>query len=169
MGAVVHDTGGILIDHGWLRVLGSGHPRLPRTLPGWNEQVAPDGFYLVADDAVGGFFALNGGAFGPDLKNLYYFAPDTLDWEPMSMGYSDFLQWAFGGKLDDFYSWIRWPGWQTDAASLPGDRCFAFYPFLFTREGQGGTGRRETVRVAESWDLQMDLRKQLGPARRGHQ
>src|SRR5687767_12930937 len=36
LGAVVYETGGLLIDHGWLRVLGSGHPRLPRTLPGWN-------------------------------------------------------------------------------------------------------------------------------------
>jgi hypothetical protein len=33
MGAIVYDTGGILIDWGWLRVLGSGHHRLvPITL-----------------------------------------------------------------------------------------------------------------------------------------
>ena len=33
MGAVVYETGGILIDHGWLRILGSGSPRLPRPRP----------------------------------------------------------------------------------------------------------------------------------------
>ena len=32
MGAIVYETGGILIDRGWLRILGSGHPRLPRAL-----------------------------------------------------------------------------------------------------------------------------------------
>ena len=60
MGAIVYETGGVLFDRGWLRVLGSGHERLTRTLPGWNEGRC-DGFYLVADDAVGGFFAINGG------------------------------------------------------------------------------------------------------------
>jgi len=34
MGAVISESGGILVDHGWLRILGAGHPRLPRTLPG---------------------------------------------------------------------------------------------------------------------------------------
>src|SRR4051794_1850209 len=63
MGAIAYETGGILIDHGWLRVLGSGSPRVTRTLPAWN-QGRGDGFYLVADDVVGGFFAINGGALG---------------------------------------------------------------------------------------------------------
>jgi hypothetical protein len=36
MGAVIYETGGLLVDHGWLRLLGSGHSRLPRSLPGWN-------------------------------------------------------------------------------------------------------------------------------------
>src|SRR5689334_17854253 len=107
MGAVVYETGGILIDNGWLRVLGSGHDRLTRTMPRWNEGRA-DGFYLVADDAVGGFFAINGGALGPDAKNLYYFAPDSLEWEPLNFGYSTFLQWACAGPLEKFYEWIRW-------------------------------------------------------------
>src|SRR4051812_31746432 len=61
MGAVVYETGGILVDGGWLRILGSGHPRLGRTLPAWNLGRGA-GFYLVADDAIGGFFAINGGA-----------------------------------------------------------------------------------------------------------
>ncbi len=60
LGAIVYETGGLLIDHGWLRILGSGHPRLPRTLPGWNRgrtgsSEGNSGFYLVADDVVGGF------------------------------------------------------------------------------------------------------------------
>src|SRR5689334_10661662 len=36
MGAIIYETGGVLVDRGWLRFLGSGHPRLARTLPGWN-------------------------------------------------------------------------------------------------------------------------------------
>src|SRR5215207_9287450 len=64
MGAIVYHTGGLLIDGGWIRFLGSGHPRLPRSLMGWNrgrtfrESGEQPGFLLVADDAIGGFFAI---------------------------------------------------------------------------------------------------------------
>lgn len=63
MGAVIYETGGILVGNGWLRILGSGSPALNRDLMGWNKN-KQKGLLLVADDALGGFFALNGGAFG---------------------------------------------------------------------------------------------------------
>ncbi len=66
LGTIAYHTGGLLIDHGWLRVLGSGHPLLPRNLADWNEGRA-DGCLLVADDVVGGFFAINGGGLGEDV------------------------------------------------------------------------------------------------------
>lgn len=90
IGAVAFETGGVLVDHGWLRFLGSGHPRLTRTLPGWNRERS-SGFYLVADDAVGGFFAINAGALGDVTGNIYYWAPDQLDWEDLEVGFTDFL------------------------------------------------------------------------------
>ncbi|WP_439697389.1 DUF2625 family protein [Mucilaginibacter sp. AW1-7] len=37
MGAVIYFTGGILVDNGWLRILGSGSEKLKRSLPGWNK------------------------------------------------------------------------------------------------------------------------------------
>src|SRR5271157_1490427 len=61
LGAVILHSGGILVDHGWLRLLGSGHPRLPRSLPSWNfacgmkEANEPPPCLLVADDVLGGF------------------------------------------------------------------------------------------------------------------
>src|SRR5262245_57962735 len=64
MGAIVLHTAGLLLDSGWLRFLGAGgHRRFERSLPAWNESRS-NGFYLVADDAVGGSFAINGGALG---------------------------------------------------------------------------------------------------------
>ena len=70
MGAIVHNTGGLLVDHGWLRILGSGGSMLTRSLPGWNEGKspatphAPPPFLLIADDVLGGFFAIDGGGLG---------------------------------------------------------------------------------------------------------
>jgi hypothetical protein len=160
MGAVVYETGGILIDHGWLRILGSGNPRLRRTLPGWNHGRG-DGFFLVADDAIGGFFAMNGGALGPDPMNIYYLAPESLAWEPLKINYSQFLVWAAQGKMDLFYEWIRWSGWEQDIAHLPGDRCFFFYPFLWNVEGDGATSRRGDIPVQDAWYAAMEARKKL--------
>src|SRR4029079_17681014 len=71
LGALAYETGGLLIDDGWLRCLGSGHPRLTRTLPAWNAGRS-QGFYLVGDDAAGGFFALDGGAFGSGNHSVHY-------------------------------------------------------------------------------------------------
>jgi hypothetical protein len=160
MGAVAYETGGILIDRGWLRVLGSGHPRLTRTLPGWNMNRGV-GFYLVADDAVGGFFAINGGALGGDLKNLYYFASDTLRWEPLNFGYSASLEWACTGKYDVFCHALRWPGWEVDVAAVQGDRCLITWPPLWTKEGHGPSAHRANVPVEEAWGVQMDFARQL--------
>ncbi|RZK35185.1 MAG: DUF2625 family protein [Hymenobacter sp.] len=56
MGAIVYETGGILVDGGWLRILGSGSPGLDRDLMGWNSG-KQQGFLLVADDVLGGFYA----------------------------------------------------------------------------------------------------------------
>src|SRR5438105_6859570 len=60
MGAIVYKSAGLFLDSGWLRILGAGgHPRFRRSLPAWNEGRS-NGYYLVADDAVGGSFAING-------------------------------------------------------------------------------------------------------------
>ena len=136
LGAVVYHSGGILVDDGWLRVLGSGHARLPRSLPSWNfacgmvESNTPPPALLVADDVVGGFFALNAGRFAPAGHNVWYFAPDTLQWEDLGMSYSQFLGWAFSGDLTAFYASFRWPGWEREVRQLSGDHALSIYPFL---------------------------------------
>lgn len=159
MGAIAYETGGILIDGGWLRFLGSGHSKFTRTLPGWN-QGRSDGFYLVADDAAGGFFAINGGALGEDAKCMYYWAPDSLDWEPMRIGFTDFFVWSLSERLAQFYADLRWPSWREDVAVLTGDQCFSF-PFLWTKEGSVMASHREPVPVREAFDLKVDLKHQL--------
>src|SRR5690349_17982363 len=142
MGAIIYYTGGILVDHGWIRILGSGNRKLPRSLSDWNvgrsikENGERPGFLLIADDVVGGFFALNGGALGPKPGDVFYYAPDTLRWKSLNRGYTDFINFCFNGDLNQYYSTLRWPGWEEDIAKLSGDRAMSIYPFPFTVEGK---------------------------------
>lgn len=150
LGAIAYGTGGILVDGGWLRMLGSGHPKLTRNIAMWNTGRS-NGFCLVADDAVGGFFALNGGAFGDDLGSVYYLAPETLEWESLGVGHAAFTQWAFTKQLHTFYAGMRWPGWEEDVGNLPGDQCINFYPFLWSEQGSAQTSSRRPVPVDEQY------------------
>jgi hypothetical protein len=159
MGSIVYRTGGILVDGGWLRILGSGAPELTRTLPGWNEGRST-GFCLVADDAVGGFFAIDGGGLGFKPGNVCYWEPDTLKWISLAGSFTAFLQWAFH-DFGKFYDALRWPTWRKDVAELKGDQCFHFYPFLWTKEGSIGTSHKAAIPVQECFDSQMDVVRQL--------
>jgi hypothetical protein len=171
MGAVVYETGGLLIDGGWLRMLGSGHPRLPRTLPGWNkgrtwsEEQSPPPLLVVADDVVGGSFAINGGALDGPPGHVHYFAPDRLQWESLDRGYSDFLQWALRGGLEKFYEGQRWPKWSADVAMLAGDQAFSIYPFLWAQGPPIEERDRRPVPMAELFGAQLDIQRQLGGGR----
>ncbi|AQR70000.1 hypothetical protein BZG29_17940 [Janthinobacterium sp. LM6] len=163
LGAIAYETGGILVDGGWLRILGSGHDKLERNIATWNEGKA-DGFLLVADDVLGGFFALNGGALGPDQGQLYYLAPETLEWEALEIGYTAFVEWAFTSQLRQFYG--RQSGdahgfEELPELPLPGDLCLNFYPFLWTQEGSLKTSSRRAIPVQEQWALNLDLQQKL--------
>ncbi|HEY0482747.1 MAG TPA: DUF2625 family protein [Kofleriaceae bacterium] len=153
LGAIAHETGGVLIDHGWMRLLGSGHPRLSRTLGGWDADlgIALADFMIVADDVTGGAFAINGGALGPARGTVHYFAPDTLRWEDLKLGgYGAFVSWAFAGDLATFYANLRWPGWEAEAEQVGGDRALSLYPPPWTAEGKDVSRvSRRAVPVAE--------------------
>lgn len=159
MGAIIYESGGILVDHGWLRFLGSGHPRLPRSLPDWNlgrSFSAPGqqpAFLLIADDVIGGFFAIDGGGLGLERGKVCYFAPDTLVWENTGKGYSDFLAWSLRGDLEKYYQSLRWTNWKEDLHSIRGDQGFSIYPFLNTNEPVIDKRNRERISIQELYDL----------------
>ncbi|OOF56992.1 DUF2625 domain-containing protein [Rodentibacter myodis] len=136
MGSVIYETGGILIHHGWLRILGSGSFKLPRGLMDWNfsksfsESGEKPQYLLVADDVIGGYFALNGGSLGQALGKIYYFSPKDLSWHNLNFTYTEFLAWALNGDLEAFYQGLFWQGWQEDVKQLDGNQVFVFTPDL---------------------------------------
>jgi hypothetical protein len=88
-GAVAFETSGLLVDDGWVRLLGGGSSRMSglaewNGLDGRSRVPETQGMCLVAHDAIGGFYALDGGALGEGKGGAYYFAPDSLDWENLN-------------------------------------------------------------------------------------
>lgn len=169
MGAIVFNTGGLLVDHGWIRILGSGSEKLSRSLPGWNIGKTVSGLgepppcLIIADDVVGGFFLLNGGALGKDVGKVYYFAPESLAYEPLGISYTDFLDFCFNSNLDKFYEGMRWTGWKDSVSVLSADKVFNFYPMLWTKEGKDiNQVSKRAIPVEEQYSLNMSFRKQLG-------
>jgi hypothetical protein len=160
MGAVAYHTGGLLIDQGWLRILGAGSPKLPRSLPDWNVE-KPSGALLVADDVLGGLFAINGGAFSGQPSHVHYFSPQTLDWQSLGVGYTDFLRWTLAGNLEAFYSALRWPDWQKEVAEISGEQALSVYPFLWAKGASVAERSRRAISIAELYALNQDFCQQL--------
>jgi hypothetical protein len=159
MGALAFHSGGILVDHGWLRILGAGSAALPRALDLWNgapgKQRCARGV-LVADDVVGGFFA-----WFREPRTVHYLAPDTLEWEDSELGYADWLNWALTDRLLQFYRDLRWEGWAQEVGKLSGDSGLLVYPPLCTEETPISERHRAPVSVEELWRLSLDYERQL--------
>jgi hypothetical protein len=160
MGAVALHSGGLLVDRGWLRILGAGHPRVGGGLREWNGlggETPPSpplsGGLVIAYDAVGGFYALNGGGLPGKPGEVVYFAPDTQKQDALDMGYSDYLRFAVSGDLDRFYQDLRWPGWQKEVAALGADEVISFYPFLGFESTPLQERTRRPVPAREAWYL----------------
>lgn len=159
MGAIIYETGGIYIDNGWVRILGSGCSKISRNIMLWNKQKSyitagqKPTFLLIADDIIGGFFAVNAGGISKEgIGKVFYLAPDRKKWEPLDMEYSKFIYFCFYGDLNKFYSNYRWKGWENDIKNLKGDEGFFFFPYLYSDQAKDiNQLSRKVVSIEELW------------------
>lgn len=156
LGAVAYNCGGILVGGGWLRILGARSERMTRGLLEWNriggEHRLP-GAVLVADDVMGGFYAINGGGLPGSLSNVHFLPPDSLEWVDMECGHTDWLHWVLAGDLDTNYESLRWTGWQEETAAATPDQCFCVYPPLWAEGPPLAERARKLVPLEETWRL----------------
>lgn len=159
IGGVIYNSGGILIDNGWIRVLGSGSKELPRSVYNWNLGKSIDStldqqpaYIIVADDAIGGIFALNGGGLAEDnLNKVFYFDTFDLTWHSLDMSYTNFLYFCFYGNLEQFYEGLRWDSWFKDITSLKTDEIYFMYPPPFSEEFQSSQLSSRQVMKETDW------------------
>jgi hypothetical protein len=155
LGAIALHTGGLIIDN-WVRLLGGGGA-LPAL--GEYEEV---GKMTVGYDLLGGRFALNGTALDGPPGGLWYWAPDTLEWESIDSTYSGMLEWFLGGALTKFYADCYWPGWRSEAVRAAPWEGITLFPPPFTKEGtKADQVRRKIVDMSLLLDLYVDTARQL--------
>jgi hypothetical protein len=162
LGALVYGSGGLVVDGGWLRVFGSGNPRRRLAdIHAVNQEFAPAGL-VVAEDILGGEFVWRQGE-SDGSPTIHYFAPDTLRWEDLTLGYTDWLYAMLGGALDQFYLSWRWPGWRDEVAACPLDNGIHTWPPLFSKEGKDiESSSRVAIPMAELVGAKHDMADQLG-------
>ncbi|MHA6758418.1 DUF2625 domain-containing protein [Streptacidiphilus sp. PAMC 29251] len=181
LGSLVLNSGGLVVDGGWVRVFGGGSGSDDRDLPSlaqvnrfpadFDPAWSPVTGLIVGHDVLGGVFALNGhdpaAAGRPGVPGqMAYFAPDTLAWEAMEMGHSAWISWLLSGRLETFYDGLRWPSWRQDAAALDFTQGITVYPFLWSKEAHAdlaATSRRP-VPMCEVLGVTADCARQMGPA-----
>ncbi len=162
LGAVVGECAALVVDHGWLRILGAGGEGLPGVHEANRLSDGPPPLLDVAWDVLGGRFAINGGGVDAPAGEVCYWGPDSLDWTPIGGGHTNFITWALSDALADFYAALRWPGWEREAATLPLDRGLSLMPPPFTAEGQDQSRvTRSAVPLRELHRFHEDMAAQL--------
>jgi hypothetical protein len=174
MGAIAYSQAGIFLQHGFVRILGAGrHKDIQRSIVSWTQgkfqsaelttkdgatAVRP-GAILIADDVLGGSFALNGGGIdGVELGHVAYYCPTQLIWDDLGFGYSAFIE-VMGSPENflSFYQDVLWNGWEGEVAKVHGDQALSVYPPLWAASSKGPTERsRKAVPVEEVYSMLHD-------------
>ncbi len=163
---VILNTGGFVLDHGWLRIYGSGSDQLTRDPISWTENRGwnwkEQRVLAVADDVLGGQFAINWGGISPEsLNEVFYFAPDALRWEALGLTYSSFLTAFLEGRGEGFYETARWPRWEEEVKAIDTAKGILVYPFLWAKGGPIKDRHRSVVPIQELVSIHTEMADQL--------
>ena len=169
LGGIVLNCGAITVDHGWIKVLGSGVPGLPGVadvngFPSVPSETPPQlPGMIVAIDALGGQFAIDGGGLGVHPGEVCYWDPSTMAWVGLGAGHGALTEWLLTGDHTDFYADLRWDGWQDGAAALGIAQGISVYPFVWSQEFHTQKLFRKAVPLSEIIDLNRTTAEQMGP------
>jgi len=159
--SVVTNSNGIVINN-WIRLWGQSSKN-NYGVGYYNTQYIDDikGMFLVASDVLGGLFAINITKFARGINNIWYFAPDTLEWECMDMQYNEFLAWSLQGDTDEFYSTMRWKNWEEDVKNIGINYALLIYPFLWAKECDIDKASKKKVSIDEIIKINFECQKKF--------
>lgn len=149
-GLVLTNTGGIIVDN-WIRIYGSGKIDFASR----NQELSEYGSMIVAEDVTGGLFAI------ATDGTLSYFAQDSLEWEDMTITYSDFLQWITEKeRINQFYETVRFNNWEIITKDIKINQGIGYYPFLWAKS-DNKERHIEILPITEIQKLQFEFHKAL--------
>lgn len=162
LASVVVNCNGIYINH-WIRILGQGNEK-QNGIMYYNTLINDsclDGMFIVANDVVGGIYAINLSRYDIEKNMIWYFAPDTLEWENLGMRYSDFIVWIVQNHVNQFYESMRWNNWRSDCRNLEFNKGYLIYPFLWAKECDIDNADKKIVLFDELMSLNFACMKKL--------
>ena len=126
--------GGIVVDD-WIRLYGCGLLNVVEKNELYNKSNIVD--ILIGEDVLGGLFGLKNGL-------VFYFAPDTNEWENMEIYYTQFLDWLINRQdaVNKFYESYRWNSWKEDCKKIKLTEGYQFYPLLQSKHNIDERDRR---------------------------
>lgn len=168
LGALVFLTGGLVVEHGWLRIVGGPTETFPYDPWSLATELGLAGddptradLLVVAIDRLGGLFVLDGGVLGRPGK-IAYFAPDTLEWEPLDLTHSGLVEAMLSASEREFYRESRWVGWETEVEGLAPLHGISVVPPLWAAESRPlERASRRPVPLFEMVRLGFDVSRQL--------
>ncbi len=159
LAAFVFNCGGMMVDNGWLRVIGSGSAEFNRGIVEWNNgKCKPDKdgvkFLMIADDVVGGFFALYLTPTSNFEKAMvYYQGPNDREWVSTGLDYPAFLNFCFTGEVEMFYNNYHWTGWQEEIRMINNNQTISCYPEFWLEGAKDTKLKRRVIPVQRLWEL----------------
>ncbi len=156
--ATVANAGALIVDHGWLRVLGCGAAGLPDVVAASKQET---GRVTIGFDVLGGQFAWTATQPGSP-PTVHYYGPDDLEWLDMEQGYTDWLHAMLSGSMTRFYETLRWPAWEDEVTATAPDQGISAYPPPWSGEGRHlATVSRMPIPLAQLVAYYEDTAQQL--------
>lgn len=110
---------------------------------------------LVAYDIFGGLFVIKDYQFGGE--QIWYFAPDTMNWENLKITYHNFVKWICTDEFSFFYSDFPIEYVRDNPIQIEEDSVLLIYPYLWSKEYKIGTPTINVVPFRELFELNQDI------------
>lgn len=114
---------------------------------------------LVAYDIFGGLFVVKDYQFGGE--QIWYFAPDTMNWENLKITYHNFIKWVCTDEFSLFYSDFPIEYTMDNLLRIEEDNVLLIYPYLWSKEYRLGIPTINVVPFRELFWLNQDIYRQL--------
>lgn len=163
LGQIIANTSGVIVDN-YIRVFANGNEINFHNIYTYNKELEKyfgNKILIVADDIWGGLYAINNGGFSGEQGKIWYFAPDTLEWDNLELGYPEFIAWISSNNLNEFYNSYKWVGFQNDIAEIKYNQGILIYPFLWSSECNIDDAEKKVVSFNELISLNLDYKKKF--------